>query len=107
MRPLDSTVVLLVSDVSHSIVKNDRLKKENVESSLYYNEIALLRKYTNNSKKETSFHILNSREFNSLFAMRQNDSEWRKIVYIRSNVKAKIGIGNKVSIGLSIKRGQR
>lgn len=71
------------------IGKSRDLKDTSVENSLYYTDMALLR------KKSNALEILSSREFNAIFAKRQNDKYWNSVDYVQANVKAKIGIGKK------------
>jgi hypothetical protein len=77
------------------IGKMRRMNTENVDLSIFYKDIALLRRC--DKDRDNQLHILSIREFNQLFAMRQNDPEWRRIVYVQANVKAKMGIGRKIN----------
>lgn len=74
------------------IVKPHDFNDQNTEASQYYMDMALLRK-----KKDNVLEILSSWKFNNIFARRQNDKYWNTVAYVQSNIKAKIGIGEKVN----------
>jgi hypothetical protein len=62
------------------------------ESSIYYIDMALLRK-----KKLNGLDILSNREFNTIFSKRENDKFWSSVAYVQANVKSKIGIGKRIN----------
>jgi hypothetical protein len=76
------------------LAQQDEIKtsSDTTERGLFYRDVAIFR------YRDQKAQILSDSDFLNIFLKRTNDPYWKKIDYVQTNIKAKIGLGKPIFI---------